>query len=321
MEPKENLTGLRVVFMGTPQFAKFMLEGLLHSRHKVVGVVTVADKPAGRGQLLKESEVKQTAKAFSLPVLQPQSLKDPAFITDLQAMNAEVFVVVAFRMLPEVVWRIPPKGTINLHASLLPNYRGAAPIQWAIINGECTTGLTTFFINQQIDCGAILMQHEIPIQEHWTGGDLHDALLKPGSTLILETLEALDRSALQGKPQDLSMNLKEAPKLTKSNTRVNFNEVGEKIHGLVRALHPYPSAYCTLLDKNSSKEVHCKILKGFPMAGHSATSTTLQSTKEGILFPCKDGYYCVQVLQLEGKRAMDYKAFLAGNDANQYMIV
>ena len=163
MEPKENLTGLRIVFMGTPLFAKFMLEGLLRSRHKVVGVVTVADKPAGRGQLLKESEVKQTADAFSIPVLQPHSLKDPEFISALQAMNAEVFVVVAFRMLPEVVWRIPPRGTINLHASLLPNYRGAAPIQWAIINGETTTGLTTFFINENIDCGAILMQHKVRI--------------------------------------------------------------------------------------------------------------------------------------------------------------
>jgi len=321
MEPKENLTGLRIVFMGTPLFAKFMLEGLLRSRHKVVGVVTVADKPAGRGQLLKESEVKQTADAFSIPVLQPHSLKDPEFISALQAMNAEVFVVVAFRMLPEVVWRIPPRGTINLHASLLPNYRGAAPIQWAIINGETTTGLTTFFINEHIDSGAILLQKEVPIQEGWTGGDLHDALLEPGSALILETLDALDRSDLEGKPQDLTMNLKEAPKLTKSNTRINFNEEGKKIDFLVRALHPYPAAYCTLMDRNSAKALNCKILKGFPVAGNATMNTPLQGTKEGILFPCKDGYYCVQILQMEGKRAMDHKAFLAGNDINQYTIV
>ena len=312
--------GLKVVFMGTPAFASYMLEGLISSNHRVVGVVTVADKPAGRGQQLRESAVKETAKKAEIPILQPISLKDESFLAALQAFDADVFVVVAFRMLPEVVWKMPSRGTINLHASLLPNYRGAAPINWAIINGESQTGITTFFINEAIDCGAILKQHTMEILPGTTAGELHDQMLDPGVNLILETLHAIENNLAESIPQSATDSTKEAPKLTKLNTRVNFNATGLEITNLVNGLNPYPSAYCLLRHKPSQRTVNFKIFSGVYVPEEHPLQV-LSSNKDGILFPCLDGYFCVQTLQPEGKRSMNYKEFLAGNDISQFELI
>lgn len=313
--------GLDIVFMGTPLFAKHMLQGLYESHHRVVAVVTVSDKPAGRGKKIQESEVKRLAMEHGTPLLQPQSLKDPHFLSELAAFQADIFVVVAFRMLPEVVWKIPPKGTINLHASLLPDYRGAAPIHWAVINGEQKTGLSTFFINEKIDCGSLLLQEEIWIKEHWTTGMLHDVMLEPGSKLIVHTLDAIEENVAVAMPQQPAPTLKEAPKLTKENTKIDFSCSGEEITRLVRGLHPFPTAYCFLHDLKNQKQVVCKVLEATYIAGESKLTEPLKGTREGILFPCKNGYLCVQKLQLEGKKAMDFKAFLAGNDAQNYHVI
>jgi len=313
--------GLNVVFMGTPLFAKHMLEGLYSSEHRVLAVVTVADKPAGRGQKIQESEVKRLALEKNTPLLQPQSLKDPQFLSELSAFRADLFVVVAFRMLPEIVWKMPPKGTINLHASLLPNYRGAAPIHWAIINGEKKTGLTTFFINERIDCGSVLLQKELAIENHWTTGMLHDAMLAPGSQLILDTLNAIEHGTAMAQPQEVVDVLTEAPKLTKENTFMDFSRSGEELERMVRGLNPFPTAYCYLEDIKNQQNLLCKIFESKYLKGVSALSEPLSATKDGINFPCQDGYLCVQKLQLEGKKALDFKAFLAGNDPRNYRLV
>ena len=310
--------GLKIVFMGTPGFARHMLESLVTSSHSVVGVVTVPDKPAGRGQQLRESEVKQFAKEKQLTILQPMSLKDPAFLTELRALNADVFVVVAFRMLPEVVWKMPRLGTLNLHASLLPNYRGAAPINWAIINGDKHSGLTTFFINEEIDCGAIIKQCTIAIQPDWTAGILHDAMLVPGAQLLIETLSSIEKNEVIPMPQPNSEALNSAPKLTKLNTKIEFDRPGNEIVQHILGLSPYPSAYCLLIHQPTQKTQNLKILDAHFIEGKSS-NTPFQS-KEGIFFPCKDGLINITRLQLEGKRAMSYKEFIAGNDIVQYAL-
>ena len=310
--------GLKIVFMGTPGFARHMLESLVTSSHSVVGVVTVADKPAGRGQQLRESEVKQFAKEKQLTILQPMSLKDPAFLTELRALNADVFVVVAFRMLPEVVWKMPRLGTLNLHASLLPNYRGAAPINWAIINGDKHSGLTTFFINEEIDCGAIIKQCTIAIQPDWTAGILHDAMLVPGAQLLIETLSSIEKNEVIPMPQPNSEALNSAPKLTKLNTKIDFDRPGNEIVQHILGLSPYPSAYCLLIHQPTQKTQNLKILDAHFIAGKS--SITLFQSKEGIFFPCKNGLINITRLQLEGKRAMSFKEFIAGNDIVQYAL-
>lgn len=312
--------GLNVVFMGTPHFASYMLEGLISSNHRVVGVVTVADKPAGRGQQLRESAVKETAKKAVIPILQPSSLKDETFLDALQAFNADVFVVVAFRMLPQVVWKMPPLGTINLHASLLPDYRGAAPINWAIINGETKTGLTTFFINESIDCGAILKQHSMEISPGTTAGELHDKMLEPGLHLIIKTLNDIENKVAISMPQQSMDSIHEAPKLTKLNTRIDFNNSGKLITNLINGLNPYPSAYCLLHHKPSDRTVNFKLFSGVFIPDEQPLHV-LSSNKDGILIPCKDGYICVQHLQPEAKRRMNYKEFLAGNDITQFELV
>lgn len=312
--------GLRIVFMGTPDFASHMLTGLISSHHTVVGVVTVADKPAGRGKQLRESAVKLRAKEFGIPILQPNSLKEESFLTELGTFNADIFVVVAFRMLPALVWKMPPKGTINLHASLLPSYRGAAPINWAIINGETKTGLTTFYINDAIDCGAILKQNELKIFPGLTAGELHDQMLSPGVRLIIETLDAIESNNAQSIPQDINLSEKNAPKLTKINTQIDFSKTGIEITNLVNGLNPYPSAYCLLQHNSSHRIFNFKIFSGFFVADNQPNQW-LSSCKDGLLFPCMDGYFCVQNLQMEGKRKMNYKEFLAGNDIKQYSLI
>ena len=233
---------MRIVFMGTPQFAVYALHALNESEHDVVGVVTSDDKPAGRGKQLRKSAVKEYAVAEKLHLLQPENLKDSAFTKELEFLNADVFIIVAFRMLPKTVWSIPLKGTFNLHASLLPNYRGAAPINWAIINNETITGATTFYIDDKIDTGAILLKEELAIEPTETIGSLHDKLAPLGANLILKTLDYIATNPTP-KPQLLTGDEKEAPKLTKENTKIDWKQSLKYIDGLVRGLNPYPVAW------------------------------------------------------------------------------
>lgn len=311
---------LRIVFMGTPEFAVTILDAILKSNHELVGVVTVADKPAGRGQQIKESPVKVFAKANNLPVLQPEKLKDEQFLAELKALNADIFVVVAFRMLPEIVWAMPPKGTFNLHASLLPKYRGAAPINWALMNGEIETGVTTFFINQIIDTGSILAQEKIAISENMTAGELHDSLMNLGAKLTVETLNKIVLEEIFAIPQDeeLAKQLPHAPKIFKADCEIQWNHSASVIHNKIRGLSPYPAAWCTLLkngEKVTFKLFTAKITNEVPV------SKELKKGSEGILFPCDDYYITISELQPEGKRRMNYKEFLAGNNLSDYQIL
>jgi methionyl-tRNA formyltransferase len=311
---------LRIVFMGTPEFAVSILDAIVKSNHDVVGVVTVADKPAGRGQQLRESAVKIFAKEHHLPILQPEKLKDEQFLSDLEAFNADIFVVVAFRMLPEVVWAMPPKGTFNLHASLLPKYRGAAPINWAIMNGETETGVTTFFINQIIDTGSILAQEKISITENMTAGELHDRLMNLGAKLTVETLDKIESNSIQAIPQDeeLAKNLPHAPKIFKADCEINWNQNAAMIHNKIRGLSPYPTAWCKLM-KNGEKMTF-KLFSS-KVTNEVADSNQIKKAADGILFPCNDYYISISELQPEGKRRMNYKEFLAGNDLSNYELL
>jgi len=310
---------LRIVFMGTPEFAVTILDEIMRSRHEVVGVVTVADKPAGRGQQIKESAVKTYAKSKNVPILQPEKLKDERFLTELKSLNADIFVVVAFRMLPEIVWAMPPKGTFNLHASLLPKYRGAAPINWAIINGETETGVTTFFINQIIDTGSILAQEKVGISENMTAGKLHDELMYLGAKLTVETLNNLANGEIMAVPQDeeLAKHLPHAPKIFKADCEIDWNEKAYSVHNKIRGLSPYPAAWCSLTKngvRTTFKLFSSSLTKEIP------DSKSLKKGSVGILFPCEDYYISISELQPEGKRRMNYKEFLAGNDLNDYSL-
>jgi methionyl-tRNA formyltransferase len=310
---------LKIVFMGTPEFAVSILDAIVKSSHEIVGVVTVADKPAGRGQQLKESAVKTYAKAHNLPILQPEKLKDENFLSELEAFNADIFVVVAFRMLPEMVWSMPQKGTFNLHASLLPKYRGAAPINWALINGETETGLTTFFINQIIDTGSILAQEIISISENMTAGELHDQLMNLGANLTVETLDKIANNEIQATPQDeeLAKILPHAPKIFKADCEIQWNQNAAIIHNKIRGLSPYPAAWCSLF-KNGEK-ITFKLFSS-KVTNEVADSKQIKKGLDGILFPCNDYYLSISELQPEGKRRMNYKEFLAGNNLSDYSI-
>ena len=315
----------RIVFMGTPEFAVASLDALLKARFKVVGVVTVADKPSGRGLEVHQSAVKKYAVEHGIPVLQPIKMKDPEFLEQLAAWKADLFVVVAFRMLPEVVWSMPRFGTFNLHAALLPQYRGAAPINWAVINGERITGVTTFMIDKDIDTGGIILRHEVRIGRDDTAGDLHDRLMEVGAGLVVETTEGIfqhnvetrvQRSFVQG-----SEVLKPAPKLTKENTRIDWSRSCESIRNLVRGLNPYPSAWTTLVRDGKSTDV--KIFAVGPAATDVATGqgvppethATLGSVRADgglLLVKTGDGWAEVKELQLAGKKRMAADAFLRG---------
>ena len=312
---------LRVVFMGTPEFAVTILDAIVQSEHEVVGVVTVADKPAGRGQQLRESAVKIYSKDKGFPILQPEKLKDDSFHNDLRALNADIFVVVAFRMLPEVVWAMPPNGTINLHASLLPKYRGAAPINWAIINGEKETGVTTFFINQVIDTGSVLEQEKIAISENMNAGELHDSLMHLGAKLTVKTLNDIANKTIKAIPQDenLAKELPHAPKIFKQDCKIDWNESAKTIHNKIRGLSPYPAAWCNLKNEKKNEVISFKLFIS-KLVDEIPTSEALIKYTDGILFPCKDGYVCISELQPEGKRRMNFKEFLAGNSLEDLKI-
>jgi methionyl-tRNA formyltransferase len=304
---------MKIVYMGTPEFAVEALRVLLDKGHDVVAVITVPDKPAGRGKALKASEVKQFALSRSLPVMQPLKLRDPDFLRDLQSLDADLFVVVAFRMLPELVWNMPPKGTVNLHASLLPQYRGAAPINHALIKGENTTGVTTFFISQEIDTGHLLLQREISIGDEETAGELHDKLMYAGAELLEETVRRIASGDISSYPQSETGDLKTAPKLSKETNRINWNSTGEAIRNLVRGLCPYPAAWCELTD-SENKTTPVKIFKTrAEQLAHSLIPGTIQTNRRNLLkVACADGFVEIQELQLAGKKTLPVAAFLAG---------
>ena len=302
---------MRIVFMGTPEFAVASLEALIESGSDIVGVVTAPDKPAGRGQKISESAVKQYAVANGLKVLQPVKLKDEQFLEALRALRADLQVVVAFRMLPEVVWSMPPLGTINLHASLLPQYRGAAPINWVLINGEKESGVTTFFLKQEIDTGHILFTEKITLTGHETAGELHDRLMDKGAGLLVKTVKAVESGRYTENPQEHlaeGIELKHAPKIFKEDCNINWNQPAETVYNFIRGLSPYPTAYTTLNDK---------ILKVFG-AEYELAETGEQpgeffsDNRTFLKVSATDGYVHLTDVQMEGKKRMGIEEFLRG---------
>lgn len=311
----------RIVFMGTPDFAVRILDELVKNNYNLVGVITAPDKPAGRGQQVSESAVKKYASERGLNVLQPTNLKDLAFIGELRDLQADLFVVVAFRMLPEIVWLMPPKGTINLHASLLPNYRGAAPINWAVINGEKETGVTTFFIEKEIDTGKVIERSSITIGENETVGELHDRLMELGAQVTASTVEKimLDKADAIDQLKLTEGDLKSAPKIFKPDCEIKWDRRMTEVHNFTRGLSPYPAAWCYLSNAKGEKRSF-KIFRGEPTDIPVTDHTHLKEEKDGILFPCADHYYKVTELQPEGKRRMNFKEFLAGNSLNDWSL-
>ena len=303
---------MKVVFMGTPEFAAFCLEEILESKHEVVGVVTVPDKAAGRGQRITQSAVAKLAHEKNIPLLQPEKLKDVSFVEDLKAWNADVFVVVAFRMLPKEVWQIPSKGTFNLHASLLPQYRGAAPINWAIINGETESGVTTFLIDEEIDTGNILLMEKVEIAPDHNAGDLHDNLVEVGKKLIIETLDGLAENSIHPKAQKEIEDLKPAPKIFKNDCKIDWTKSIEKIHNKIRGLSPYPAAWTSF--KNEEDQKTFKIFKGrfVKEKEENAILYSLSFTNNEFLIHLESGTYYVEELQPEGKKRMLAKDFING---------
>lgn len=312
---------LRIVFMGTPEFAVTILDKLVSEHMNVVGVITAPDKPAGRGRKMHESAVKTYAVEKSLPLLQPTNLKDPGFISELEGLNADVFVVVAFRMLPEVVWSMPAKGTINLHASLLPNYRGAAPINWAVINGEKETGVTTFFIEKEIDTGKIIRQEKVAIGENETVGELYERLMHLGAQVTYETLLNIDEGKANAVDQNDRMTDADrpAPKIFKQDCRIDFKQPCATVHNFCRGLSPYPAAWCSLLDTERNESKTYKLF-GTRVSSIASKGQSIQQDSEGLLFPCADTYLIVSEIQPEGKRKMHFKEFLAGNSIENLVI-
>jgi methionyl-tRNA formyltransferase len=305
---------MRIVFMGTPDFAVKSLEILVENGFQVVGVITAPDKPAGRGQQLRYSAVKTYAESKGLKVLQPTNLKHPDFLKELSGLKADLQVVVAFRMLPEVVWSMPPKGTFNLHASLLPQYRGAAPINWAIINGETKTGVTTFFIEHEIDTGDLLFQEEVLIEPTENAGSLHDKLMNAGAQLVLKTVQAIEHNQIHPIPQKSDTPIQHAPKIFKENCLIQWNLDAMHIYNTIRGLSPYPAAYTYLGDKilkifEATVQLH-------PVEHPVGSFET--DYKTYLKFFASNGSLVIKVLQLEGKRKMNIEEFLRGMNSLKF---
>ena len=302
---------LRIVFMGTPEFAVGILNTIYKNNYEIVGVITAADKPAGRGQKIKYSAVKEYALEKNLRLLQPTNLKDETFLEELRSLNANLQVVVAFRMLPEVVWRMPKFGTFNLHASLLPEYRGAAPINWAIINGETKTGVTTFFIDDKIDTGAMILNDEIEIGENETAGELHDRLMVLGSETVIKTLALIEKGNVSATLQSENPEIKTAYKLNRENCKIDWNKSGREIHNLVRGLSPYPAAWCFI--KDNDQEWNVKIYETrFETESHNYIPGTVTTSKKEIKVATIDGFVSILSLQFPGKKRMTTQELLNG---------
>ncbi len=304
---------LRIVFMGTPEFAVASLDALIKAGCNIVGVITAPDKAAGRGMQLQQSAVKKYAVEKGLHILQPEKLKDPEFLEQLRSLNADLQVVVAFRMLPEAVWNMPPMGSVNLHGSLLPQYRGAAPINWAVINGEKETGVTTFKLKHEIDTGDILLQQPFPIGENETAGEVHDRMKEIGAELLVKTVKGLAEGSLTEVPQNLkpqtsNPELKHAPKLFTETCRIDFYKPLAEVHNLIRGLSPFPGAFTSFNGKM------LKIYRTEKEPGNTRSSPgNFETDKKTFLkFACTDGYVLVKELQLEGKKKMNTEDFLRG---------
>ncbi len=308
---------LRIVFMGTPEFAVASLDTLVKAGCNIVGVITAPDKHAGRGMQLQQSAVKKYAVENNLHVLQPEKLKNPEFLTELKSLNADLQIVVAFRMLPEVVWNMPPMGSVNLHGSLLPQYRGAAPINWAVMNGEKEAGVTTFKLKHEIDTGDILLQESFPIGENENAGEVHDRMKEIGAALLVRTMKELADGTLNEMPQtqsdrDGQTALKHAPKIFTATCEIDFNKTAIEVHNLIRGLSPFPGAFTFLNGKM------LKIYKSEKEAsgeGERATKKPGEYISDGktlLKFACADGFVAVKELQLEGKKRMNVEDFLRG---------
>lgn len=311
-----SLSLTRIVFMGTPEFAVASLEALVKAGFNIVGVVTAPDKPAGRGMKMTESAVKKFAARKGLTILQPEKLKDPAFLEALKALQADLQVVVAFRMLPEIVWNMPRLGTINLHGSLLPQYRGAAPINWAVINGDKETGVTTFKLKHEIDTGDILLQERMPIGDNETAGEVHDRMKDIGANVLVETVKGLSNGSLKETPQSSiiegsgneQLPLRHAPKIFTATCKIDWNKTGEEIYNLIRGLSPYPAAFTDFEDKT------LKIFRAEKewIIPDSKPGRFETDRKTYLKFACKDGYIHVKDLQMEGKKRLLVEEFLRG---------
>lgn len=315
---------MKIVYFGTPEFASSQLEAIITAGYEVAAVVTVPDKPAGRGKKLQSSDVKETALKHGLPLLQPVKLKDPDFIESLSSLNADLFVVVAFRMLPEVVWSMPPKGTFNLHASLLPQYRGAAPINHAIINGEKETGLTTFLLDKEIDTGEIIRQEKVRIEDDETAGSLHDKLMLLGNKLVVETIKMIEDGNIHSQSQDSiiqrdDLKLKPAPKIFKEDCRIDWTQDAKSLYNFIRGLSPYPAAH-TQFVSNEGETMDIKIFEA-SLEDKTADDNDLFAVKTDgksyLKVVLKDHCLRINVIQQAGKKAMHISDFLRGARLNE----
>lgn len=313
-----SISNLRIVFMGTPEFAVASLAGLIKAGFNVVGIVTAPDKPSGRGQKIHETDVKRFANTHpEINLLQPEKLKDQVFIDDLRSLDADLFVVVAFRMLPEVVWSMPAKGTINLHASLLPQYRGAAPINWAIINGETKTGVTTFFIEKEIDTGKVIFVEEVSIDEKDNAGTLHDKLMNTGAELLVKTVGAIASGIFEPKDQlgkQQNQDLKMAPKIFKETCIIQWDNELDIVYNFIRGLSPYPSAWTTFVFDDSAQRFTAKVFDvEKELCNHqNAPGAIVTDDKKYLKIAVKNGYIHIKSLQIEGKKRLGVEDFLRG---------
>lgn len=302
--------------MGTPDFAVATLQTLVEHNYNIVGVITAPDKPAGRGRKLNESAVKQYAKSQDLTILQPTNLKNEAFLAELKALNANLQIVVAFRMLPKQVWQMPEYGTFNLHASLLPNYRGAAPINWAIINGETKTGVSTFFIDEKIDTGDMILQEGIAIKPDENAGSLHDTLMAIGSALVLKTVGLIENGKVETIKQKDTSDIKTAYKLNKDNCKIDWKAPMDAIFNHIRGLSPYPAAWCTLINDDEALDIKIyKVEK--EKEQHNLEAGKIISTKKTLKVAVTNGYIIIKEIKLPGKRAMDITSLLNGYTFNE----
>lgn len=307
-----NKQDLRIVFIGTPDFAVASLKAILEAGYNVVGVITAPDKPAGRGLKLQESAVKAFAREKGVYIMQPPRLKNPEFLEELRSLKADIQVVIAFRMLPEAVWNMPPLGTFNLHASLLPDYRGAAPINWAIINGEKETGVSTFFLRHEIDTGDIVFREKVPIWEDTTAGELHDLLMEKGAGLVVRTLDAVCKGDYPAMPQEIRPDAPAAPKIFREHCLIDWNKPLNEVYNLIRGMSPYPAAFTYLAGHS------LKILKAEKSEGSPGTPGEIFSDNKSLLrFSCPDGWIVVKELQMEGKKRMKTDEFLRGFNVNE----
>ena len=311
---------LKIVFFGTPDFAVESLSRLVDGGYNIVAVVTMPDKPAGRGRQLQQSDVKRYAVEHDLPVLQPVSLKDQAFIEELRAFNAQLFIVIAFRMLPEAVWQMPPLGTFNLHASLLPRYRGAAPINWAVMNGDTETGVTTFFLKHEIDTGDVIQQRSCPIGREDNVEVIHDRLMVMGADMVLETVNAIIAGTVKPIPQEQMLTAGQqptpAPKIFKDTCRIDWSRTAEALYNHIRGLSPYPAAWTTLQDADGNELTTLKVYAtGEPepfATGETPMPGTIVADRKTLRVACSDGWLELLSLQQSGKKRMDTDAFLRG---------